>query len=234
MTNKEIVLEVMRAMGMQEAQSLRTKAADMTATEIIDMERAIPAWSHDKDYTSAPTGTPVYSGGQVYGLIQPHNAANYEGTPATLRALWSLLHTKNPLRAKAWVTPEGTSGMYMTDECYLGEDGHVYRCKQDNCVWSYEDLETAWDDLGLLDDLKNGITTPPEEPSTEPGTETEPGTGTDTDSWPVYVQPTGAQDAYHTGDKVTWNDKHYTCIAPDGVACVWDPDTYPSYWQLEE
>lgn len=20
-------------------------------------------------------------------------------------------------------------------------------------------------------------------------------------------------------------------IAPDGAACVWDPDTYPNYWQ---
>lgn len=55
-----------------------------------------------------------------------------------------------------------------------------------------------------------------------------------TDEWPEYVQPTGAHDAYHNGDKVTWNGQHYTCIAPDGTACVWDPDTYPAYWQLVE
>lgn len=58
------------------------------------------------------------------------------------------------------------------------------------------------------------------------GGETEP-----VDEYPTYVQPTGAHDAYHKGDKVTWNGKQYVCTAPDGVACVWNPDTYPAYWQ---
>lgn len=51
------------------------------------------------------------------------------------------------------------------------------------------------------------------------------------DEYPEYVQPTGAHDAYHKGDKVTWNGKKYICIAPDGAACVWNPDAYPAYWQ---
>ena len=51
------------------------------------------------------------------------------------------------------------------------------------------------------------------------------------EEWPEYVQPTGAHDAYSTGDKVTWNGKHYICRM-DG--CVWDPDTYPQAWELVE
>ena len=51
------------------------------------------------------------------------------------------------------------------------------------------------------------------------------------DEWPEYVQPTGAHDAYHVGDKITYNGKHYTCLM-DG--CVWTPDTYPQGWQLVE
>lgn len=51
------------------------------------------------------------------------------------------------------------------------------------------------------------------------------------EEYPAYVQPTGAHDAYHNGDKVTYNGTKYTCIAPEGVACVWNPDTYPAYWQ---
>lgn len=51
-----------------------------------------------------------------------------------------------------------------------------------------------------------------------------------TEEYPEYVQPTGAHDAYHAGDKVTFNGKHYVCIAPEGVAVVWSPDTYPAYW----
>lgn len=51
------------------------------------------------------------------------------------------------------------------------------------------------------------------------------------DEWPEYKQPTGAHDAYHVGDKITYNGKHYTCVL-DG--CVWTPDEYPQGWQLVE
>ena len=51
------------------------------------------------------------------------------------------------------------------------------------------------------------------------------------EEWPEYVQPTGSHDAYHAGDKVTYKDEHYICIAPDGVAVVWSPDVYPAYWE---
>ena len=49
--------------------------------------------------------------------------------------------------------------------------------------------------------------------------------------YPAYMQTTGAHDAYHNGDKVIYNGTKYTCIAPEGVACVWNPDIYPVYWQ---
>lgn len=46
-----------------------------------------------------------------------------------------------------------------------------------------------------------------------------------------YAQPTGAHDAYFAGDRVGYNGKVYECIAPAGVACVWNPDVMPGYWQ---
>ena len=51
------------------------------------------------------------------------------------------------------------------------------------------------------------------------------------DTWPEYVQPTGSHDAYFSGDRITYNGKRYICTAPEGVACVWAPDTYPAYWE---
>lgn len=36
---------------------------------------------------------------------------------------------------------------------------------------------------------------------------------------------------YYKGDKVTFNGAVYTCIAPTGVACVWNPEAYPAYWE---
>lgn len=51
------------------------------------------------------------------------------------------------------------------------------------------------------------------------------------EEYPEYIQPTGAHDAYNTGDKVTYNGKHYVCQM-DG--CVWNPATYPAGWEEVE
>lgn len=49
------------------------------------------------------------------------------------------------------------------------------------------------------------------------------------EEWPEFVQPTGAHDAYNTGDKVTFEGKHYICQMDN---CVWNPDQYPAAWKL--
>lgn len=56
----------------------------------------------------------------------------------------------------------------------------------------------------------------------------EPGPTPEPDEYPEYVQPTGAHDAYNTGDKITYNGKKYVCKM-DG--CVWTPDAYPAGWE---
>ena len=149
MDSKTLVLELLRDLGQRQATELRQSAADMTGTEIIAMERAVPAWDKQQDYSTWPAGAPVSDDGQVWLLIQPHNAADYEGRPSTLRALWGLAHTTEPGAAKAWVDPQGTSGMYMTGECYRAEDGTVYRCLQDNCVWDAAGLPSAWETVTM-------------------------------------------------------------------------------------
>lgn len=57
---------------------------------------------------------------------------------------------------------------------------------------------------------------------------------TEPEEWQEYVQPTGAHDAYYNGDKVIYNGDKYICTAPEGTACVWTPDAYPAYWQIQE
>ena len=54
------------------------------------------------------------------------------------------------------------------------------------------------------------------------------GSSGESDEWPAYQQPTGAHDAYYTGDQITYNGKHDICKM-DG--CVWPPDVYPAGWQ---
>ena len=99
MDSKTLVLDVLRSLGQREAAELREGEADMDGTAIIAMERAVPAWDKQQDYTGWPVGAPVADDGQVWTLIQPHRAADYEGRPSTLRALWGLTHTKDATRA---------------------------------------------------------------------------------------------------------------------------------------
>ena len=56
----------------------------------------------------------------------------------------------------------------------------------------------------------------------------------DVTEFPEYIQPTGAHDAYYTGDKVTYNSKQYVCVAPEGIGVVWSPDVMPAYWEAAE
>lgn len=136
--------DIFRNLGRSDALALRREAAGLTGTQIIDREAAVPAFDPYKDYSSFPVGAPVSDGGQVWTLIQPYNAAYYDGRPADLRALWSLAHTKNPARAKAWVEPQGTSGMYMRGECYRAENGTVWQALEDNLVYDAQTLPNKW------------------------------------------------------------------------------------------
>lgn len=140
-------LNIFRNAGRAAALELRGAAAYMTGTEIIDQEHDAPAFDPKKDYSAWPVGSPVADEGQVWTLIQPYNAAHYEGRPSTLRALWGLCHTKDPAKAKPWVDAYGTSGMYMTDECYIDENGVVWRCNDDNTVHPASVLPTAWEEV---------------------------------------------------------------------------------------
>ena len=97
-----------------------------------------------------------------------------------------------------------------------------------NPVNSYAPLEEQLNALIVrVDTLENKVSqlekTTTGEPTEEP---TEP-----IDEYPEYVQPTGAHDAYHIGDKITYNGKHYECIFDN---CVWTPDAYPQGWKLIE
>lgn len=147
MENKDVVLDVMRDLGRKEASDLRKMAADLSGTEIIVMERAVPAWDSKQDYTSWPKGAPVFDEDQVWTLIIPHRASDYVGRPSTLRALWGLTHTTDPTRAKPWVDPYGISGMYKKDECYKAEDGTVYRCITTETNFDANAMPSYWEEV---------------------------------------------------------------------------------------
>lgn len=52
--------------------------------------------------------------------------------------------------------------------------------------------------------------------------------GLDDDGYPVWSQPTGAHDAYNTGDIVDYNGVLYKSLV-DGN--IYAPDAYPAGWE---
>ena len=147
--------KIMYDEGRRNALDLAGRAKDMDGTAIIAEEGRIPAWSEDAVYTAEHVGFPVHDNGQVYTLLMPHTPAHNPGSrPENLRAIYNLLHTKDPARAKPWMPSYGTSGLYKIDECctYLADDGstHVFRNKYDNNDYPPLTLnvEDRWEDLG--------------------------------------------------------------------------------------
>jgi hypothetical protein len=120
----------------------------MTQTELIAEEDYIPDFNHQKDYSSWKVGYPVHDEGQVWILLQPHNASHYDGRPSSLRAMWGLAHTKDASKAKPYVAPYGTSGLYMIDECCMWTDGKVYKSIIDNNAYDPEAYPAGWESIG--------------------------------------------------------------------------------------
>ena len=151
MTNKELVAETLRELGRQKALSLRAKtiAKEIDDTALIDQEEFIPNWK-PIDYSNFEIGTPVRDpydeSGQVYKLLQKHDATDNETWhPAAAVSLWDIAHTKNPKKAKPWVEPQGTRGMYMQDEVMIWTDGKIYKSTVDNNVYTPESYAQNWE-----------------------------------------------------------------------------------------
>lgn len=122
--DRDMLVQALYDYGRAKALELRAAAPEMTDTEVIDQELFIPAWKEGPQVKDAPTS---YNG-QVYRVLQSHDSTGNPGwNPADNPALFGVCHTKNPDKAKPWVAPYGTSGMYYLGECYIDGQGIVHR-----------------------------------------------------------------------------------------------------------
>lgn len=120
-----ILRAAMYAYGRSKAQELRANAPDMTDTDVIDQELFIPDWREGPQVA----GAPVQYRGQVYRVLPPgHDSTGNPGwNPADTPALFGICHTKDPAKAKPWVSPHGQSGVYTLGDCYVDDEGIVHR-----------------------------------------------------------------------------------------------------------
>ena len=83
-------------------------------------------------------------------------------------------------------------------------DGKLYRCNQPHITqedWTPDITPALWTNVA------------------EPGT------------IPVWKQPTGAQDAYNTGDQVWYPEVNTTVYESLIDANTWSPEAYPAGWR---
>lgn len=150
MTSKEFVAEALRDIGKQKALNLRAKvvANEVDDTSLIEQEELVPNWKAI-DYSNFEIGTPVRDPsdgtGQVYKLLQKHDATGHDDwNPAAAVSLWDIAHTKDPAKAKPYVEPQGTRGMYMKDDVMVWTNGMVYKSTIDNNVYTPEVCGSYW------------------------------------------------------------------------------------------
>lgn len=148
MDNKALILNAMKSAGAADASAIAAKSVSGEAddTVLIAAEEQIPTW-RQRDYTDVPIGTPYKYGDQVYKLWQAHDATNQpDWTPDKAVSLWDICHTTDPAKAKPYVTPQGTRGMYQTgDVCTEG--GKLYRSTMENNVWEPSAYPQGWKEI---------------------------------------------------------------------------------------
>lgn len=145
--DREMFIEAAYNYGRTKALELRAAAAELTDTEVIEQELFIPTWREGPQVA----GAPVQYEGQVYRVLPPghDSTGNPAWNPADTPALFGVCHTKDPYKAKPWVNPYGTSGMYYKDECYVDDEGVVWRQVYDGGnVYDAATLPERWEAVG--------------------------------------------------------------------------------------
>jgi len=146
--DNSIFVEAMYNYGREKALELREAAPELTDTEVIDQEIFIPTWHEGPQIA----GAPVQYEGQVYRVLPPgHDSTGNPGwNPAAVPALFGVCHTKDPYKAKPWVDPYGQSGVYTLGDCYIDDEGIVYRQIFDgDNVYNAAAVPDRWEQVDL-------------------------------------------------------------------------------------
>lgn len=208
---------------LQAAEQLRRAlqlfVATLSADKAIEVSTVYPVWSTGTAYAVGDIisyGTNSVGDPQLYKVVQAHTS-QAEWTPNAVPALYDafgLDESGYPL----WAQPSGAHDAYNIGDI-INYNGTLYQSTIDGNVWSPDVYPAGW---------KAYIEAPtePEEPKPEePTPEPEPEAPT---TYPEWVQPTGAHDAYNTGDRVTYKGKVYESIINGNT---WSPDAYPQGWE---
>lgn len=199
---------------LQAAEQLRRAlqmfCATLTDEEKLEIPAVYPMWEVNHYYSVNDVvsyGENSVSDPQLYKVVQAH-ISQADWTPDAAPSLFDafgLDESGYPL----WAQPSGAHDAYSAGEI-VNYNGTLYKSLIDGNAWSPDVYPEGWEQV-------DGTAEPTPEPEPEPTT------------YPDFVQPSGAHDAYKTGDIVMYNGTAYRSLI-DGN--VWSPDAYPAGWEV--
>lgn len=142
------MMETIKHMAELAAQTVQTKAATMTGTELNAEDTFIPDFQAAKEKMNMlqrPVGFVCKSSaGRVVKLLQVYDSTIYTAEPEDLPAQWGFVWSKDPAKAKPFVAI--STSPYNKDECCT-DGGKVYRSKIDNNVWKPTEYPQGWQEV---------------------------------------------------------------------------------------
>lgn len=150
MNNKEFVLDTLKRAGKQAAETLQTKAPDMTGTELYAEEEYIPSFKAavaKKNMLERKAGQKdgfvcKSSAGRVVRLLQNYDSSIYMQEPEELPAQWGFVWSKDPAKALPFIAL--STSPYNTGDCCTETDV-VYRSKMDGNVHAPSAYPQGWE-----------------------------------------------------------------------------------------
>ena len=210
---------------LQAAEQLRRALQMFTATlteeQALEIATVYPVWEANHAYQVGDIisyGTNSAGDPQLYKVVQAHTSQDNWRPGAGTESLYDAFGLDDggyPI----WSQPSGAHDAYNAGDI-VNYNGTLYQSTINGNVWSPDVYPAGW--------TVYAATTEPEEPEPKPEPEPDP-EPEEPPTYPAWVQPTGAHDAYNTGDIVNYNGTLYKSVI-DGN--VWSPDAYPQGWEV--
>lgn len=173
---------------------------EMTDDEVQNFALIMPDFIAGNEYENKAV---VNYNGNLYRAIQAVPASVTQTyTLDQANTYWRRIGEPNEEGIYAWSQPYGATDCYQIGD-KVTYQGKTWECTVANCVWAPGVY--GWKEVG------------------ESGDEDKP-----VEEFPEWVQPTGQHDAYMTGDKVTFKEKHYESVIDYNT---WSPEAYPAGWK---
>lgn len=205
-----------RLSAEQLRRALQIVVASLTDDQALEIASVYPAWEPNHAYAVGEIisyGTNPVGDPQLYKVVQAHTS-QADWLPSGTPALYDAFGLDDDGYA-IWAQPSGAHDAYNVGDI-VNYNGTLYKSIINGNVWSPDVYPAGWEQV-------DGATEPGPDPTPEP--EPDPGPTT----YPDFVQPSGAHDAYNTGDIVMYNGTAYRSLI-DGN--VWSPDAYPAGWEV--